>query len=403
MQGVVHYRYAGATVPLKTTETRLFGLCLAPPADRGEMFGKSIDSFFRLTMPNVPPGPKWPHDIAMVSYDYLSENGLGWERDVNELARLLKPEERARVALCFHGWYEALGGYSYDDTTGKMKTEWTAMRRTRNVRLTQEEVKRRLRLAKQQGFRVLLYFADGLLQDSKAPYPNCYHPDWDYRDSAGKRITGWQGPDTWGTTYARNPAHPEVAKWYRGYLNALLEAYGPDVDGFVWDETFYIKQGLTTQHPEPAYCDRGMLDLVAALRQQVKATDPEKVFLASDCVGLLGPASGSYAMVADGTFQDSGNRPDAWSYGFFPNWRNVLWSCTWSPVRHFPLVRWNVENLGTTASISNGYADDKGPSEWAPEYRETVLKLFRKRLTMQPVRFLTEDPAKLLATAPSVP
>ena len=120
-------------------------------------------------LPDVPPGPKWLHEVAMVYYDYLSDDGQGWEKDVNELARLIKPEDRRRVALCFHGWYESLGGYSYDDSTGKMKTEWTAMGRTRKVHLTQEEMKRRLRLAKQLGFRVILYFGDGVIQDSKSP------------------------------------------------------------------------------------------------------------------------------------------------------------------------------------------------------------------------------------------
>ena len=169
MQGVVRYRYACSQVPLKGTETRQFGLWLAPPPSADEPFGKSIDSFFRLMLPDVPPGPKWQHEIAMVYYDFLSEDGQGWEKDVNELARLLKPEERRRVALCFHGWYESLGGYSYDDSTGKMKTEWTAMGRTRKVHLTQEEMKRRLRVAKQLGFRVMLYFGDGMIQDSKSP------------------------------------------------------------------------------------------------------------------------------------------------------------------------------------------------------------------------------------------
>ena len=401
VQGEVRYRYSCGKVPLKETETRSFGLWLvpAPPAD--EPYGKSVDSFFRLLLPDVPPGPKWLHEVAMVYYDYLSENGQGWEKDVHELARLLKPEERRRVALCFHGWYETIGGYSYDDSTGRMKTEWTAMERTRKVRLTEEDVKRRLRVARQLGFRVLWYFADGMLQDSQAPFPGCYHPDWDWQDANGNRRSGWQGPDTWGKTYARNPAHPDVARWYGRYLHALLAAYGSEVDGFVWDETNYIPLGATSSKPEPAYCDRSMLDLMKALRQQVKAADPEKVFLASDCTGAWGSAS--YALMADGTFQDTHCRPSAWSYGFFPNWRNTLWSCNWGAVSHFSWTRWGVENLGTPVSISNGYGDDRGPSEWTPNTRDAVVELFHKRLAKAPVRFLTSDPAELLAGSPEAP
>jgi hypothetical protein len=405
VQGVVRYRYACSQVPLKGTETRHFGLWLAPPPPADEPFGKSIDSLFWLMLPDVPPGPKWLHEIAMVSYDYLSDDGQGWEKDVNELARLLKPEERHRVALCFHGWYESLGGYSYDDATGKMKTEWTAMGRTRKVHLTQEEMKRRLRLAKQLGFRVMLYFGDGVIQDSKSPSAGCYYPEWNYEDANGKRITGWEGPDTWGTTYVRNPAHPEVVAWYGRYLKALLNAYGPEVDGFTWDETFQIRLGVIAHKPEPAYCDRGMMDLIAGLRRQVKAYDAEKVFLASDCVGPDEPGWGNvnYAMMADGTFQDSWCKPDCWSFGFFPNWRNTFWSCIWAAESHFSWMRWGVETFGTPVSISNGYGDDQGPSEWKPRYRDAVLELFQKRLAKKPVRFLSEDPAILLAHSPEAP
>ena len=89
---------------------------------------------------------------------------------------------------------------------------------------------RRLALAKQLGFRVILYFGDGVIQDSKSPAAGCYHPDWDYQDAKGKRVTGWEGPDTWGTTYVRNPSHPEVVAWYGRYLKALLDAFGPEID-----------------------------------------------------------------------------------------------------------------------------------------------------------------------------
>ena len=132
----------------------------------------------------------------------------------------------------------------------------------------------------------------------------------------------------------------------------------------------------------------------------MKAADPEKVFFASDIVGPDEPGWGNvnYAMMADGTFQDSWCKPDRWSYGFFPNWRNTFWSCCWAAKSHFSWMRWGVENFGTPVAISNGFGDDKGPSEWNPKYRDAVLELFHKRLAKTPVRFLTEDPAILLAT-----
>jgi len=192
-----------------------------------------------------------------------------------------------------------------------------------------------------------------------------------------------------------------VVRWYSNYLRALLDAYGPEVDGFVWDETFHVKLGSITRHPEPAYCDRAMLDLLGTLRRQVKAADPEKVFLASDCLGVCGSAS--YALLADGTFQDTHCKPSAWSYGLFPNWRNTLWSCNWGAVSHFSWTRWGVENVGTPVSISNGWGDDNGPSEWTPNLQDVVVDLFHRRLANSPVRYLTCDPAELLAKSPEAP
>lgn len=398
ISGSLCYRYAGTRVPIKGTERRSFGVWISGADEKGGAFERAVDAFFRMMLPDVCPGPAWLHMVAMVDYDYLSDGGNGWERDVNELARILTPEERSRVALCFHGWYDAIGAYCYDEMGHRMKEEWTAMARTRKVQLTQEEVKRRLRLARSQGFRVLMYFADGLLQDSGVPQ---YRPDWDFRDSAGNRITGWQGPDTFGMTYARNPAHPQVIEWYKDYLDAMLRTYGPDVDGFVWDETFYIRTGAATQSPEPAYADRAMMALVKSLTAQVEAFDGQKVFLASDDVGLIANVPG-YAMMGDGTFQDSWCQPSAWSYGLFPNWRNTLWSCNWKPITNFHYTRWGVEHFGVPVAISNGWEDDKGPSEWSPAERESILALFRKRLTQErrPM-FLTEDPKALLSQSPA--
>jgi hypothetical protein len=104
-----------------------------------------------------------------VGYDFLSDDGQGWEKDVAVLARDLLLDERRRVALCLHGWYDALGVYCFDSVRGRIKGDWTALKRTRKVRFTQMEFRRRLRLARSMGFRVLLYFAVGLAADSGFP------------------------------------------------------------------------------------------------------------------------------------------------------------------------------------------------------------------------------------------
>jgi hypothetical protein len=153
-----------------------------------------------------------------------------------------------------------------------------------------------------------------------------------------------------------------MVAWYGRYLKALLAAFGSEIDGVVWDETHYVKLGWIAAKPEPAYCDRAMMDLLAGLRRQMKAADPQKVFLASDCVGPDEPGWGNvnYAMVADGTYQDSWCRPACWSYGFFPNWRNSYWSCIWAAQSNSSAWRilarqWrSATDLATIAGLRSG-------------------------------------------------
>jgi hypothetical protein len=395
--GAVRYRYAASRVPLAAgrKEVRYFSVWLSSPAEEQPQ-GAWLDAFFRLMLPDVPPGAKWSHEIAMVDYDFLSDDGQGWQRDVKELGRLLTPLERRHVALCYHGWYETIGGYSYDDAKKEMKDHWLGMGRTRKVPLSPGELRRQFKLARDLGFRVLVYFADGLLQDSAAP--TGYRPEWDFVGEQGGKVGGWQGPDTWGTTYARNPSHPQVFQWYQDYLAALLKAFGPEIDGFVWDETMHMRQGMVTRQPAPAYCDQAMMRLVKALTAQVRAADPQKIFLTAECSGApwMEKDVPSYAMVANGTYQDTGCSPVAWSYNLFPNWRNVYWGCNWASVSQFRNTHWGVEHYHAPVAVSNGWGDDRGPSEWSPAERDKMIALFRRRLTLgEPVTYLTEEPATM--------
>ena len=397
--GALRFRYTASRVPL-SDETRTFALKIAAETKKPQdAFPATLDSFFATMLPDVPPGPKWLHDVAMISYDYLSDGGKGFERDVKALAAMLKPAERKRVTLVFHGWYDGLGAYCYDEKTGVLKESWTAFPRTRAVPFTQAEVKRQLKVARDLGFRVLMYYADGVLADSGQPW---YQADRALKTADGNFVTGWQGPDTVGVTHAQNPAHPDVRKFYEGYLDALIETYGDDVDGFVWDETFYIRTGMVSQNP-PAYADRAMVTLAKTLREKVKQKlGAEKVFLTSDAHGVFGwrdvPLT---AIWADGTYQDTHFRPSVWSFGLFPNWRNTIWGCNWEPITHFDYTKWGVQKLGVPVAISNGWADDKGPHEWNAAQQEQFLALFRERLQGgERIRFLKQNPRELLADAP---
>jgi hypothetical protein len=404
--GVIRFRYS-SKVPL-TDEARTFAVWLRPAnptasvpnEDAATGFPATMDGFFRLMLPDVPAGPKWLHDIAMVSYDYLSDGGKGYENDVRALAAMLTPAERARVLITFHGWFDGLGNYCYDETTGQLKQSWNAFPMTRNVPYTQDEVRRKLQLTKDLGFRVIMYYADGILTDSGQPY---YREDRVFKTEDGNCISGWQGPDTVGPTHAQNPAHPDVRAFYLGYLDALIKAYGSLVDGFVLDETFYIRAGMIAKQPSPAYADRAMLTLIDQLRMRVKEQlGSEKVFLSSDALGVFGwrdvPPS---ALWADGTYQDTHGRPSTWTFGFFPNWRNVLWSCNWNPITDFAWTEWSVRTYQKPVAISNGWGDDRGASEWTGEERDRFLALFRERLKSGPAtRWAKTNPAIVLATAP---
>jgi hypothetical protein len=391
VEGDVRYTYRTSQIPLATNETRQFAWVLARNAGYPAALTDGVNDFFARMMPDVPPGPDWCKTIAMVGYDYLSEGGAGWTNDVAHLTNWLSPPERDRVALCFHGWYESLGGYAFDNSNGVMKASWQAMK---TQPMSVDLMRSRMGYAKTNGFHVLLYFGDGLLTDSG--FAASYRTNWLYRDPSGNVVGGWTGPDTYGATYAMNPAHPEVVAFYTNYLGALLSSLGDLVDGFVWDETVYIREGARTLQPAPAYCDVAFMKLVKQLRQQVKHYDAQKVFLTSDLRGAVNVPG--YAIAADGTYQDSHCNPGGWSYGLFSNWRNTMWSCNWGSISSFDWTRYGVANFGTPVALSNGWEDDLGPSEWTTGQRDRFLSLFRYRLGFAPTtgRFLQEDPATFL-------
>jgi hypothetical protein len=202
-------------------------------------------------------------------------------------------------------------------------------------------------------------------------------------------MKGWEGPDTIGESLRMDPAIPGLRDWYKGYLQALLAEYGREIDGLVWDETFYIPVNAVSYSQQvPAYADRAMMRLVSEMTQMVQQyhkQNPDLVFLASD----IGETS--YALVAHGTYQDSSMRPGAWGPSMFANYRNCLWSCNWFPVRHGgSRNRYAAEVLGLPQGLSNGFGDDKGPDEMPEGLLNAVLRRFSKNVkdNRQRVRYL---------------
>ncbi len=363
---------------------RLFGTTIY----RGDI-EHGINAYFRYALDASPPGPGWIHDIAMVHYDYLSEKGEGWFHDIDKLEEIIPRGDRHRVALTLHGWYDFLGRYSLN-RSGRFDRRWSAMPGSDRIEMSVDEIHRRLGYAKERGFRVLLYFADGLAVDAASP-------DFDWgmvftEPDGSPRKHHWTGPDTLQQTYILNPVHPGVQDFFRRYLRALLDEFGDEIDGLNWDETFTVKAGDIARGNYPGYADRTFLLLCKELRTMVKSRNAEMVLLASDCTGLSLPQEdGSYwkalpaqnALVFDGTYQDSHCNPGAWQYALFPAFRNVVWSCNWKPVTNFEWTIFGVKAFGAPVAISNGWGDCKGVSQYSSSEIRRLMDLFEWRKTQR--------------------
>lgn len=366
-------------------QKRVFGLYL----HKGDA-DAALQAYFRHAIPNCPPGPSWLDEVAMVDYDYLSKKGHGWYRDIDKLTELIAPADRHRVLLTLHGWYDLLGHYSYDESLKKLLPEWLSMPGGDKIPMSLSDMHKRIAYAKERGFRVALYFADGMAIDSGAP--NCSE-EIIFREAEGQlRKHHWGGPDTIAQTYIMNPVHPKVQLFFYGYLRALLDEFGKVIDALNWDETFTTKIGDISTGDYPGYADRAFMLLCKELRDMVKSHNPAIAFLASDCTGVTLPQDdGSLwralpaqnALVFDGTFQDSQFLPTAWQYGLFPNYRNVLWSCNWQPFNHFDWTNIGVRVYGVPVPISNGWGDDKGISDCTEGEARRIMELFEFRKNLR--------------------
>jgi len=62
----------------------------------------------------------------------------------------------------------------------------------------------------------------------------------------------------------------------------------------------------------------------------------------------------------------------AWQYGIFANYRNVLWSCNWNPVKNFEWTTLGVKTFGDPVAISNGWGESKGISQYSEQEIQKV-------------------------------
>ncbi|MGA3323723.1 MAG: hypothetical protein ABSF45_04570 [Terriglobia bacterium] len=375
----------------------------------------AMQVFYATSVADVKPGPDWLHDVAMVDYDYLSKNGQGWFRDIDALESRVAPEDRGKVFLALHGWYDYVGRYAFDWRKGVFDKEWTAFPSARTPRVQAfanipppeggigwpadsikamrpvptsiADMHRRIRYAKDKGFKVGIYYADGTNA--------CEGLKDIYDSSKVLRWGGWEGPDTEGKAYAQNPLHPEVREFYLRYIQALLEEFGKEADGFIWDETFVVRND-NTPSAIPGYPTRAMMTLVKEVTAKVAEFSPQLAFLASDDIGAWSvyDLGAPYCLVAHGTYQDSACTPAGWSYGLFPNYRNVIWSCNWSPLTRFEYSRYAVEAFRVPVPISNGaFGDDMGFGDMKVDQQRKILDLFDKcKRTRMDIGWITEEP-----------
>jgi hypothetical protein len=305
------------------------------------------------------------------------------------------------VLLALHGWYDYIGRFAFNYRARAFDKTWKAfpcarlpevqalaktpdpgmqwgvgfhrsvLEKTYPVDMSWPEMHRRIRYAKDKGFRVAVYFADGILA--------CDGVQETFDPSKVLRWGGWRGPEVSGKPYAQNPLHPEVRDFYLSYMDALLGELGKVADAFIWDETFYVKTGDLGNADYPGYADRAMMHLVRDVAARVAAAGPQLALFSSDNLGPGRPGAFPTALGAHGTYQDCSSLPQYWPYGLFSNYRNNLWSCNWYPITGFALTKYAVRTFDTPVTISNGYGDGVSLRDMAPATLKQFLDLFDER------------------------
>lgn len=358
-------------------------------------------AFYESALADVPPGPEWLHDIALVSIDYMSQFGEGWFRDIDALAASLNGAERSHVLVCLHGWYDYVGHYAFDKESGRLEQEWLALANADAFRgsqvfpnigpvpMTPDEVRRRLAYARERGFRVALYFAAGTIADDLAG--GFFTPE------AGVGLGLWQGPDTKGTTYIMTPAHPQVFDWFLSYTDALLHEFGDFADAFSWDYTLFPQAEHDAWSDVPGYGPEAMMRLVKRIAAKCHAHRLDLGFIASDLISGWRNVRVPYSIMADGAWQDSFCEPDFWGYMIWPNLRNVAWSHNFMPRSHFGYARFGVDHFQAAVPMGFGFVENEGFADLPPKFLDEFLTLFReraqRRTTLRP--FTEEEMARL--------
>jgi hypothetical protein len=288
------------------------------------------------------------------------------------------------VLVCLHGYYDYLGRYTFNPRTRQLDDTWSAYdRHGTELPMSRAELHRRIGLVKGLGFRCALYFCDSLAYDDAIPE---FDPAWTCRDADGNAAHWYYWQKRPGCerhkNYLLDPGHPDVRQWFLDYTRALVREYGSDVDAFVWDETFFenpvSEAARETLGPSMECRARAMMRLVADVTCEVQrgwSSNPGLALLVSDNIRRQNRHA-PFCLVAHGTFQDSACHPDTWAFGRLTNFRNCLISCNWYPVTRRERNRLAAELYDRPQGVSNGWGDDRGPSEMPGDILDEIVERF---------------------------
>ena len=349
----VSHRYAGSIVPMKQ-ENR----CLVLNVHRKGADG--IINTFYAAIPEIAPAPAWTHAVAANYYDYFSQGGKGWFANIQKLAEVFPDKtQRGKIVCCLHGWYDFDGMYTFDYGKTALADSWVVHKK---YSMDKQAVHRRIKFATDLGFRVVLYFADGM---NCTGVPSDIRKGQAFVDANGKTRGGWIGP-TGGGGPTLDPSSPVVQQWFTAYLEALLREYSREVSGFVFDETNYFIPGDISYRDKehPAYADRAMMNLVRDLTLRVqkwRKTNPDLVFLEG--------SHHVYGLVAHGSYTDFPGFP------WIINYRNNSWQTYWEKpgIRNLHGHYRSDMNIdypyGFDISLSDGWSDTGYPPTGAADVR----------------------------------
>jgi len=356
-------------------------------ADTGDI---SVDArmqrLYATALAHIPPAPSWTKEIALTDYDYFSPlppSINGFEADMDALAAKIPIDKRGSVAVCIHGWYGLIGQYTLATINGTALLDtWTVfpdgagyMNKVTKlpmgpITMTKQGIHQRINKAKGYGFRVLLYFADGLNSCEGVPF-------WQDQVELTTYSGGeWKGPDSIGRLFARNPLHPRTFQEFTNLATGILIEYGKSIDGLVWDETFeLVNDQPGVAESAPGYAGKGMMKLIEAVASIVHTST-----LCTQCVllvaGCMVQMSMPNALLSDGTYEDVGLNVAAAPYGVLPNWRNALWECGWNDVSSIPEKREEgMVEFNVPVGISNGWVDYVGFANMTEEEKDYFVGL----------------------------